>query len=268
MKKINFVLLLLSSVFAFTACSKDDDDEADVPKPEMKYKQVKQIASNEGYGEIETTTFHYDDKGRIIEEIYASHNDKRFTYTYSDKQIVMQNDQYEDETTTFILGEDGRVAKIETESSYDGRTESTFSYSGGRIQKTLEKYPEDGFNSSESYFWNGNLTRSTYADDGANGEAVYEYGDLKYINNANIDLFYWIVDSYHIVEEALMLGIAGERSWYLPTKLTATDKEDGETETYTVRFSYVQDDEGYVTRITMSYDDEENPRVYEIIYND
>lgn len=42
----------------------------------------------------------------------------------------------------------------------------------------------------------------------------------------------------------------------------------------TTRFSYVQDDEGYVTRITMSddddnNDDEESPHdVYEIIYND
>lgn len=261
MKKINFILLVLSCVFAFAACSKNDGDD-DVPKPEMKYKQVKQIVFHEGnYGHT-TTTFKYDEKGRIIEEM---RNDERYTYTYSDKQIVRQNGQDVDEIYT--LGDDGKVTKIEVV-TYD-KMITTFSYSGGRIQKTSEKYTDDDYNSNESYSWNGNLTKTTYnASEGESGETVYEYGDLKYINNANIDLFAYVGDFFNNVENVLMLGIAGERSWYLPTKLTTTDKEDGETDVYVNKLSYVQNNEGYITRISIDSEDGEAPNIYEITYND
>lgn len=260
MKKINFILLVLSCIFAFAACSKNDGDD-DVPKPEMKYKQVKQIVFHEGnYGHT-TTTFNYDEKGRIIEEI---RNNERYTYTYNDNQIVRRYRQDVDEIYT--LGDDGKVTKIEVV-SYDKMT-TTFSYSGGRIQKTSEK-SEGDYSSNESYFWNGNLTKTTYnTSENESGETVYEYGDLKYINNANIDLFAYVGDFFNNMENVLMLGIAGERSWYLPTKLTTTDKADGESDTYGYKFSYVQDSEGYITRISIDSEDGEAPNIYEITYND
>lgn len=262
MKKINFILLVLSCVFAFAACSKNDGDD-DVPKPEMKYKQVKQIVSYKGNDARSTTDFKYDDKGRLIEE---SDIDGHFTYTYSDKQIVKRNGQ--NIVETYTLGDDGRITEIK--SATDGSI-TTFSYSSGRLQKTFENYPQDGYDSSESYFWNGNLTKTTYnTSEDESGETVYEYGDLKYINNANIDLFAYVNNFFNLgTENTMILGLAGERSWYLPTKLTTTEKEDGQTDVYVNRVSYVQDEEGYITRFTIDWDDEEErPTVFEIIYND
>lgn len=266
MKKKNFILLLLSVVLAFPACS-DDNDEPDVVKPEMKYKQVKKIVMDEGYGPKKTTVFNYDSEGRITEEIV---NGEIFTFTYGNGQIVMESAP--DFKETFVLDKEGKVLEIKYRADYD-QTESSYSYSGGYLQKITEKdaVPEEDevYTVVESYSWNGYLVRTSYSDGETSSETKYEYGDLKYVNNANIDLFSYLGDFYSNVEDALKLGCAGERSWYLPTGYTTIEKEEGAEDSYSAHLSYMLDTEGYVTKITVTYEDEEEtPLIYEITYTD
>ena len=286
MKKFNvlFTALLCASVM-FVGCSDDDDNENGgngegagnggsgvIVKPK-KVVQVIETYTREDGGNTgsskDTTLYAYDAEGRLskITELSGdlSNREDVSNITYASDKITITdvpNSSTDVSTPSIIELKDGRAIKT-TSNSTNYSSEVAYSYSGKYISEIISKYTEI-YDGQEHIYMDtmiysvkdGNLVNYIYSDKDDDDISTMEMSSVD--NNMNIDLVYG--DIAEIGDGATLLCVTGDRFKKLPAKETYKDGK----EEYSITYTYGQDKDGYVTKITVI--DGGSTNVYEITY--
>lgn len=230
-------------------------DTADITVNGIK---VTKIARWNDSGELlNDYTFGYDEEGRLMRISVENYNTGTTAYsefTYDDEMVTVK-EEYEDggawdsHTVRIALDAGGRATECEV--SYG--ESCSFSYDANGYLSGISFYGIDRLTVED-----GELTGVQRED----GEHV-EVTPGKVANNANIDLFHFACFTDLLEHnQALYLGLTGERFKHLPTRIANADSaNDGITQ-----FSYEMNEKGRVTSITKTFVDEGYSTTYTIYY--
>ena len=270
---------VLACASLFTGCSDDDDDKgSDVPGSgdvAVLERKVAKITEKFQSEVTDVTTFAYDASGRLVKMTTSGDNARVIDVTYPEGQIVMSY-SYEDDADAYRVTmtlENGRaVSNVSGSTSEEATTwsEVKYSYSGNFLSRTewvyMNEDNETDPTDEDVTNWevtDGKLTRmyGTYED--GEDETLFTQSDVA--NNANIDLFAYLLLSDYEDVEPFYFGAGGNRFEMMPSKMTSQDV-DGVYDELTI--TYETDAAGYVTRITASRDDDgyQETSTYEITY--
>lgn len=246
MKKL---LISFAALALLAACSDDDNDENNGQQPSLLTKQITKIerTETEEDGQVYEDSWEYDynSDGKII--AVTSYGNTDFTVTYNGNKVTEKDG---DDTSEYTL-ENGRVSTCTYTAEHEDESyTSEYRYNDGYLSKITET--GEGYVSTSTFsFKNGCLEKSelTWVED--EDEPYTEAYEFTYTtkrpNNLNVDIFGWITD-IDGCERIMILGIAGNRSAYLPDVMKYT--EDGDTDIY--NFKYDVDADGYITKITQT----------------
>ena len=243
--------------------------------------------------------YSYNEQGKIISETKKKKNEevevgntpeyKEFVYPYKyENNSIIKEMQYSHKYA-FEL-KDGKVnamksfwtASIDDPQYKEEHEEYAFNYNADNYLETVNT---KWFSGNKLYddevetfvFVNGYVTKYKFVynfNSNYHGEYSFEYGDSKKMNNVNIDLW-GLIGDYCVFDsdlgEAFLLNVIGNRCKYLPVKIKVneSDIEDGKVETdiYDIDIKYVINNAGYVTKITIT-DNDETAWIFEIYYED
>lgn len=273
MREKNYVLLaVFCFILAFTACSKDDDDNGPAFAPDGKrlVKSIIGTSVGEYSNERRDYFFSYNGDGQItvFESKWTYMSDEldkectdteRVTYSVSGKNLTVvtnyvdgEDSEYSDTYTgKFILNGDGYVESGEEIDVDEDEFTYKYYYDNTRHLEKLD-YTRNGRNEGPIYFiWEKeNLVKGVY-------NRTYTYFDKE--NKGNIDLADLCGEIWVLGFDRSYLGMVeylGKRSKYLM-------KSTGE-----INFTYEYDSEGYVTKVTVvDKDVNDSVYVYQINYN-
>ncbi len=214
-------MLPFVALFAFTSCSKDDDDDKN---DSGEVKLLKEIISE---GDL-SFYFEYDSENRITKITQTDEYDGdtyTATITYSSSIIICSwSDGYK---YTYSLNEDGYLEKT---TDHNEGTVIHYAYTNGLLSETWENEDKE---ESVQYKWqNGNLVE--ISDEYMTEK--YTYGNVaNKLNISDVDVDYL---------------------YYLPFKgMTNANFPIGYSDGYsTSTYEYTFDEEGYPTRMTETYD--------------
>lgn len=260
MYKFNFLHKLSFScvciiIFSFGSCQEKSERLDDIIYPENStIKKIERIVRRNESVISHEYNFQYNKQGQVSEIRTYGHDSYEneincTTFTYTDDHVTAEvhgisgvEDPYTYTYTVVIyLDENGLATKSDT--SYGNSY--IYSYNtDGYLSTIIEK-----FNLYENYLTvtNGNLTKVNH---GENWVSEFTYTNI--LNNANIDLFYFVcyIDLCSDLE-ALYLGLTGKRFERLPSSITNSDSKEDEP----YQLSYTVDDKMYVTCITTHFVD-------------
>lgn len=220
-----------------------------------------------GYGSDYSTSFNYDDSGRLVKIVDG---DYIYTFDYSavaSKKLVLKYESKEDGVVTYdmALNDEGYVAKIVV---YDnGVLEDdyyTFAYTAGRLSSYKQISPEEVEESKISYDANGVVLKVENIDGNSASEndiTTFEYDGI--VNTGNLIMWdgMFAVD-LDDMEFAAMAGYMGKAPAQLPVKSIYRDSYGSETETFT----WTMDADGYPTGLTMKEESYTNTDIYEFVW--
>lgn len=226
----------------------DEEEPAILPK-----KLVKLISTDHSYNEISIQEYLYDNQDRLVRiiETDAYENVITYDFEYRPNQIVLTTNNL---SSVFDL-ENGCVVSYEC-AEYDyGKTSTTFLYdTHGFLIGFVEQF-EATDDEKEKYTGTISFQNNSMLEYNSCDTYGYEYSlnfvaDETVPNNLNLDLmgFKYVVEEIEeaSVGDSYMLGIAGNRSKYLPAQLVQTDS-DGES--HGVKYEYEKTDEEYISKI-------------------
>lgn len=258
MKIFRFFGMALAAVCMcvnFAACSKDDDSDGAGGTNGGDYTSEKKLAKI--VSEPWTETFSYDDQGRLIEVVYVR-----------EEESSKQTDVYQ-----YIWGDDAILVNMKSEVIFsDGYTSNytrNFRYNigNGRVQSSGDiKYN----NSNRLSQWYTDEYTDEYFWDGDKLMAINE-GDIKFTYKESCKKGYSpLFVEYIYSEDPLFMAhpeIIGCRTKQLPATITVTwnDGPGYGEQTEAISYSYKFDNEGYISKITMS-DGPSNGPVVDICY--
>ena len=192
-------------------------------------------------------TFAYDEQGRLVDN-----------YIYTDDTIVAGE-------TTYRL-QDGRVVMVRWDDEWsDYWGETMFNYDAAGYLASLSVTGNGGFeyDCAVTYAANGVLYKARY-DDGAYDTLSVEF-DRAHLNNLNLDFYgivYCLEEALDEYQEALLLGVGGQRLRYLPAKVTVVShhEEEGQwfTVKYVIRYVYHMDGD-YLSEVETYFSENDEP---------
>ncbi|MBO5250379.1 MAG: DUF4595 domain-containing protein [Bacteroidaceae bacterium] len=257
-RMIGMALFAVLMCVNFASCSSDDDDDSTEEKEEggvvvSGKKITKIVGQTEGGSYLETYTFSYDNKGRLVKAVEKEQEDN---YTSTD-------------TFDFIWGDD--AIKVTEKSTYSGSsstyTESyTLILNNGLVQ--YEDYGDD--DGVGTYTYNSSNRLIKFSDGGSWAETAIwdgdklvsktdgsEEGKLSYGKSCKKGYFPLIASIMEAGECNILYmahpEIAGMRTTQCPTSITWTDTDDysGGTDSETKNITYEFDKDGYISKITI-----------------
>lgn len=246
---------------------------------EILPKRVKKVVYYENKKASETYEYTYNSEKKIgsikVTKHYNNNRTENMTYTYSTDKITVKTTGGEDEEDYVFNLKNGKVSS--SKSTYTDMDEVyadnfVYTYAGEYMSKVegSEKTEDEKMNETFSFI-QGKLMQYTYKALNYNYSDIVDYNYGNQLNNLNIDLFTFIssdcMESESVIQPFL-LGIAGNRSQYLPSsmKWTTEDEEDGK-EVSEYKFSYKMNGD-YITEMLYIDEEEEEEWRYEIFYED
>ena len=239
MKTFRFIGMALFAILMcvnFAACSSSDDDPTEEPEEGgvvvSGKKLTKIVCKSESTTDIETYTFNYDSKGRLIEATESYEEDgykdtETYQFTWGDDAIkVVINPNY-----NYTLTLNNGLVRNSNLDDEDG----IFTYNNSN---RFIKYSSNSKYETCSAIWDGDkLVSISDSEDDAT---------LTYGTSCKKGYFPFVATMLaNDADAALFMAhpeIAGMRTNQLPTKITWTDNE---TSTLTYEF----DKEGYISKV-------------------
>lgn len=248
--KLYAKLILLLCVFVgFTSCSDDDDNDgpgSGITNPTKVKKLTSATISDYGM-QLNLTNFIYDDKNKITS---FNLNSEKISFGYSDSKVKIN---YSSDTPNEYILKNGIIVKSEIDEDYS----QTFEYKNKNLIKIKDDYEGGSFN----LIWKNNSVCSIFYDDDIQAEGI----EIEYTNHKCITPVIYYNNHKYTPYDAFMsddlflfaYGYFGNSlTPYLIKKITI---HSDESELSTKEFSYKFDSDGYVTEMTVTSTDGDEP---------
>lgn len=249
MKTFRLIGMASVAVLMVASCNKDDNPAKGEEGVAVNEKKLTKLVASSN-GESITYTFNYDDNGKLAKTAELS--------------------KYQDNTYTFLcqyIWADNAIKASANSDSY------IFALENGLVKSVTYSYEMDSYtmeyNQSNRFakheiahggiitaLWDNDKLVSIYDNDYSVNDITLNYGTS--CKNGYSPLTAIIAG---FLDEPLFIAhpeIGGLRTNQLPTNLTCvnTDGADGKTTTEALAFSYEFDNEGYISKITETGEEE------------